>query len=108
MAIDLKRISPEFTARLTGNTSTLYAFLQKNSESAEIISGMAGTRAVWKTTQQTERFLFFEVNSGKGSRREVEEFVIHPNTIKSLQVGSCICIKKYPFARAYLIGIRGD
>lgn len=102
---DLKRISPEFAARLTGNTSTLYAFLQKNSESAEIISGMAGTRAVWKTTQQTERFLFFEVNSGKGSKRQVEEFVIHPNEIKSLHVGKCICIKKYPFARAYAVNV---
>lgn len=102
---DLQRISPEFAGRLMGNTSTLYAFLQKRPESAEIISGMAGTRTIWKTTKQTERFGFFEIDSGKGSKREVEEFVIHPNTIKSLRVGKCVCIKKYPEARAYLVDV---
>jgi hypothetical protein len=33
---DLLRISPEFAGRLMGNTSTLYAFLQKRPESAEL------------------------------------------------------------------------
>ncbi len=102
---DLQRISPEFAGRLMGNTSTLYSFLQKRPESAEIISGMAGTRTVWKQTRQTERFGFFEVDSGGGSRREVEEFCIHPNLIKSLGVGKCVCIKKYPEARAYLVKV---
>lgn len=102
---DLNRISPEFAGRLMGNTSTLYAFLQKRPESAEIISGMAGTRTVWKTTRQTERLGFFEIDSGKGSKREAEEFVIHPNLIKCLRVGRCVCIKKYPSARAYLVDV---
>lgn len=102
---DLQRISPEFAGRLMGNTSTLYSFLQKRPESAEIISGMAGTRTVWKQTRQTERFGFFEIESGGGSRREVEEFCIHPNTIKSLRVGKCVCVKKYPEARAYLVSV---
>lgn len=105
---DLQRISSEFAGRLMGNTSTLYSFLQKRQESAEIISGMAGTRTVWKQTRQTERFGFFEVDSGGGSRREVEEFCIHPNTIKSLRVGRCVCIKKYPEARAYLVNVAHD
>lgn len=102
---DLQRISPEFTGRLMGNTSTLYAFLQKRPESAEMISGMAGTRSVWKHTMQTERFGFFNVESGGGSKREVEEFVIHPNLVKSLRVGKCVCIKKYPESRAYLVDV---
>ncbi len=102
---DLQRISPEFAGRLMGNTSSLYAFLQKRPESAEMISGMAGTRTVWKSTKQTERFGFFEVDSGKYSKREVEEFVIHPNLIKSLRVGKCVCIKKYPESRAYLVDV---
>ncbi len=102
---DLMRISPEFAGRLMGNTSTLYAFLQKRPESAEIISGMAGTRTVWKSTKQTERFGFFEIDSGKGSKREEEEFIIHPNLVKSLRVGKCVCIKKYPEARAYLVDV---
>lgn len=102
---DLQRISPEFAGRLMGNTSTLYAFLQKRAESAETISGMAGTRTVWKHTKQTERFGFFQIESGNGSKREVEEFVIHPNLIKTLRVGKCVCVKKYPQSRAYLVDV---
>ena len=102
---DLQRISPEFAGRLMGNTSTLYAFLQKRPESAEMISGIAGTKKVWKTTYQTERMLFMEVNTGKGSQREVEEFNIHPNLIKSLRVGLCVCVKKYPEAKSYLVKV---
>lgn len=102
---DLLRISPEFAGRLMGNTSTLYAFLQKRPESAEMISGMAGTRTVWKHTKQTERFGFFQIESGNGSKREVEEFMIHPNLIKTLRVGKCVCIKKYPQSRAYLVDV---
>ncbi len=102
---DLQRISPEFAGRLMGNTSTLYAFLQKRPESADIISGMAGTRTVWKHTKQTERFGFFDIDSGKGTRREAEEYVIHPNLIKTLRVGKCVCVKKYPESRAYLVDV---
>jgi hypothetical protein len=102
---DLNRISPEFAGRLMGNTSTLYAFLQKRPESAEIISGIAGTRTVWKTTRQTERFWLFNVDTGRGSQREAEEFIVHPNRVKGLGVGECVCIKKYPTARAHVVTV---
>lgn len=102
---DLQRISPEFAGRLMGNTSTLYAFLQKRPESAEIISGMAGTRAAWKSTVQSERFFGVDIPTGNKSLREVEEFVIHPNLIKTLRVGKCVCVKKYPSSRAYLVDV---
>lgn len=102
---DLERISPEFAGRLMGNTSTMYAFLQKRSESAEIISGMAGTRTAWKSTVQSEKFFGVDIPTGSKSLREVEEFVIHPNLVKSLRVGKCVCVKKYPTSRAYLVDV---
>jgi conjugal transfer pilus assembly protein TraD len=102
---DLQRISPEFAGRLMGNTSTLYAFLQKRPESAEIISGIAGTRKVKSETIQSSGFGIFSHPTGMKSVKEVEEFVIHPNLIKSLQVGKCVCVKKYPKARAYLVEV---
>jgi hypothetical protein len=88
-----------------GNTSTLYAFLQKRPESAEIISSMAGTRSAWKATVQSEKFFGVDIPTGNKSLREVEEFVIHPNLIKSLRVGKCVSVKKYPSARAYLVDV---
>ena len=105
---DLERISPEFAGRLMGNTSTLYAFLQKRPESAEMISSMAGTRKAWKETLQSERFFGIDIATGGKSLREVEEFNIHPNIIKSLRVGKCVCVKKYPVSRSYLVDVSSD
>ncbi len=102
---DLLRISPEFAGRLMGNTSTLYAFLQKRPESAELIASIAGTKKVMKETMRSERMLFFDVETGDKSLREVEEFNIHPNQIKTLRVGRCVCVKKYPKSRAYLVAV---
>ncbi len=66
---------------------------------------MAETRKAWKETLQVERTWLFEHRTGGKSLREVEEFVIHPNLIKSLVVGKCVCVKKYPTARAYLVNM---
>lgn len=105
---DLQRISPEFAGRLMGNTSTLYAFLQKRPESAEMICAMAGTRKAWKETVQSEKFLGVDIPTGGKSLREVEEFNIHPNLVKSLRVGKCVAVKKYPMARAYLVSVASE
>jgi hypothetical protein len=59
---DLNRISLEFACRLMGNTSTLYAVLQKRPDSAEIIAGIAGTKAVKEETHQHDG----EINRMKG------------------------------------------
>ncbi len=103
---DLLRISPEFAGRLMGNTSTLYAFLQKRPESAEMISSMAGTRKAWKETVQSQKLFFIDIPTGGKSLREVEEFNIHPNVIKSLTVGKCVVVKKYPSSKAYIVNVR--
>lgn len=105
---DLLRISPEFAGRLMGNTSTFYAFLQKRPESAEMISAMAGTRKAWKETIQSSKVLWLDIPTGNKSLREVEEFAIHPNTVKSLVVGKCVCVKKYPDSRAYLVTVNQE
>ncbi len=103
---DLQRISPEFAGRLMGNTSTLYAFLQKRPESAELISGIAGTKSVRAETHQYSKLLFFDTPTGNKSVREVETFMVHPNVVKSLPVGVCVCVKKYPVAQAYVVRVQ--
>ncbi|MES2803283.1 MAG: TraM recognition domain-containing protein [Bdellovibrionota bacterium] len=105
---DLLRISPEFAGRLMGNTSTLYAFLQKRPESAELISAIAGTKKVWKETLRSEKLLFFDIHTGDKSLREVEEFNIHPNLIKSLRVGECVSVKKYPRSIANIVKVNHE
>jgi type IV secretory pathway TraG/TraD family ATPase VirD4 len=100
---DLKRISEEFYSRMTANMSTLYAFLQSVPESADAIASRAGTKTVWKETNRAQRFWFFTVKTGDKSLREVEEFNVHPNVIKSLRVGECVVVKKYPHSRSYVL-----
>ena len=70
-----------------------------------MISKMGGTKKAWKETAQVNRTLIFEHRTGGKSLREVEEFHIHPNVIKSLSVGKCVVVKKYPTARAYLVKV---
>ena len=103
---DLKKVSEEFAGRLMGNTSTLYAFLQKRPESAELISKIAGTHKVKVRTHQVETVLGMKVRTGNESVKEVEEFAIHPNVIKSLKVGQAVCIKKYPYALSLKVKVR--
>jgi conjugal transfer pilus assembly protein TraD len=102
---DLDRISPQFCARLMGNTATLFAFLQKRPESAELISGIAGTRTAWKETRQIESILGFPMDTGKRSSREVEVFNIHPNAVKGLRIGECVAIRKMPMPNSERIQI---
>lgn len=102
---DLKKVSEEFYSRMTANMSTLYAFLQSVPESAESVASRGGTRTVWKETLKAERFWFFSYKTGDKSLREVEEFHVHPNVIKSLGVGCCVAIKKYPHARAHVVEV---
>ncbi|RYZ77147.1 MAG: DUF853 family protein [Proteobacteria bacterium] len=102
---DLERISPEFASRLTGNTASLYAFLQKNPDSAEFVSSVAGTHTVKKQTERYTRSLFLSCSTGETSVRQTEEFVIHPNVVKSLRVGECVVVKKYPRSDAYVVRV---
>lgn len=102
---DLKKVSEEFYSRMTANMSTLYAFLQSVPQSADEIAKRAGTKTVWKETIKAERMLWFTVQTGDKSLRETEEFYIHPNVIKSLPVGRCVVIKKYPTARSHVIDV---
>ena len=103
---DLDRISPEFCGRLMGNTATMFAFLQKRPQSAELIAGIGGTRTVKKKTAQYETKFFIPIPTGIESVRETDEFIIHPNIVKSLRVGECVRIGRYPRASANRILVR--
>lgn len=103
---DLQRVSPEFARRLMGNTSTMFAFLQKNPDSAEIIAKVAGTYEQVEYTSQTKMFGFWNLNTGNGSARRVETFKVHPNQVKSLRVGECISICQMPKKRSERVFIK--
>jgi hypothetical protein len=102
---DLDRISQEFKKRLMNSTSTTYAFLQKLPDSSELIAGISGTRKTEEVTEQAEsKFPFFgDVRTGMKSIKIVDEFVIHPNVVRSLKVGECVLVEKYPEAKSKIL-----
>lgn len=96
---DLEAFSPTMRDQVMGNTSTTVSFLQKMPDSAEILAQIAGTKTTVKSTRQVKEDTFFITTrqyTGVESEREVEEFIIHPNTFKNLKVGECVIIGKYP------------
>ncbi len=42
------------------------------------------------------------------SIKEVDEFVIHPNIVRSLSVGECVAVQKYPFSKAMVAKIKPE
>jgi hypothetical protein len=43
--------------------------------------------------------------TGTGSLRSVEQFVVHPNTIKRLPQGRCLLIRKHPGFSARVVDV---
>lgn len=62
----------------------MFAFLQKRPQSAELTSGITGTRTVKKKTAQYKTKFLIPVPTGLESIRETDKFIIHPNVVKSL------------------------
>lgn len=102
---DLERIDKTLRKRLMNSTSTLFAFLQKDPESSELIAGIAGTKASKAETERSESGFFGDQMTGQKSVRITEEYIIHPNDVKTLKVGECVMVEKYPVSRARLIKI---
>ncbi|MBV9309519.1 MAG: hypothetical protein JOZ73_01730, partial [Solirubrobacterales bacterium] len=45
-------------------------------------------------------------DNGRGTRREVEQFRVHPNEIKTLRTGEAVMIVKQPRARVQTVRVR--
>jgi conjugal transfer pilus assembly protein TraD len=90
---DLKSVGDGALREQTlGNVATVIAHRQNVPESAELIASLAGTKATWVTTQQTEQGLIGSHHAGKGTRRRGYEFEIHPTRVKQLHTGQAVVI----------------
>ena len=110
---DLDRVGAGFRDQVLGIAGTTIAHRQSVPDSAEFIARMIGTQTVWKYTEAVHRRpTLIETFSGDyrrptniGSRREVEEFRIHPNTIKDLPTGRAVLITRTPRAAACIVQV---
>lgn len=81
-----------FCDQVVDNLSSLIVFRQSTPDNAEYLAGLFGTTDSWSSTQSQANGLTGLVQAG--SRRRVKEYVVHPDEIKSLQVGRAFVLDR--------------
>jgi hypothetical protein len=89
---DLKTAGDGLREQVLGNLDALIAHRQNVPESAELIAGIAGSKAVWVSTEQTSSDRLGRGPSGRGTRRRGYEYRLHPSRLKRLGVGEAAVI----------------
>jgi conjugal transfer pilus assembly protein TraD len=102
---DLDRAAPGLRDQVMGTAAVKIAHRQDVPASAETIAQMAGTIKTWEETRQIGGGLFARYDTGRGTRRQVEHFALHPNVIKELETGDAVLITKQPAARARTVHV---
>jgi conjugal transfer pilus assembly protein TraD len=90
---DLDRLGRGVRDQILGNTALKLILRQDVPESADLVAQIAGTEKVWEETRQIGGTIFRGLPAG-GTRREAEQFIVHPNEIKSLRTGDAVLISK--------------
>lgn len=97
---DLESVSSQFAAAVRTNANVWLVLRQTRGEAADAIARDIGSRLAWKETLQVEDdwdvLGGLHAASGVGSLREVDEFILHPNDIKSLPQGGAYLVVKIP------------
>ena len=102
---DLDRAAPGLRDQVLGSTAIKIAHRQDVPSSAQTIAQMAGTEKAWEETRQLGGRLLAGHENGRGTRRQVEQFIVHPNEIKMLPPGKAVLISKLPPARARTVRV---
>jgi conjugal transfer pilus assembly protein TraD len=101
---DLDRAAPGLRDQVMGNTAIKIAHRQDVPASAQTVSQLAGTEKVWEDTHQIAG-PFGGYRTGRGTRRAVEQFLVHPNEIKTLRTGEAVVITKLPRTRVRTVQV---
>jgi conjugal transfer pilus assembly protein TraD len=102
---DLDRVAPGFRDQVLGVTAIKIVHRQDVPDSARTIAQMAGTEEVWEETRQIGGGLLGGYDTGRGSRRLTEKFIVHPNEIKTLRTGEAVVISKIRGGRARTVRV---
>ena len=102
---DLDRAAPGFRDQVLGVTAVKIVHRQDVPESARTIAQMAGTEEVWEETRQIGGRLLGGQDTGRGTRRLIEKFIVHPNQIKTLRTGEAVVISKIGGRRPRMVRV---
>jgi conjugal transfer pilus assembly protein TraD len=102
---DLERAAAGLQDLVLGVTAVKIVHRQEVPGSAHIIAQIAGTEEVWEVTRQIGGGLLGGYGTSRGTRRRVEQFIVHPNEIKKLRTGEAVVISKVRGARPRTVRI---
>jgi type IV secretory pathway TraG/TraD family ATPase VirD4 len=91
---DLDRAAVGLREQVLGVTALKIVHRQEVPHSARTIAQIIGTKWVWDEIRQTVGGWFTGYDTGRGTRRQVERFIVDPNEIQSLRTGEAIVISK--------------
>ncbi|OFZ16844.1 MAG: hypothetical protein A2X86_13010 [Bdellovibrionales bacterium GWA2_49_15] len=98
---DIDRVNPDLTRQIVENAGNLFILKQRLDTSSSFFSENIGTITSKKHTYTTED----GEAQARGSVREVNELIVHPDIIKNLKVGQCVLLRQGP-TRVNLVNIR--
>ncbi len=93
---DLDRAARGLRDQVLGVTAVKIVHRQDVPASAQTVAQMAGTEKVWEQTYRFGQSPWRSGDTSRGTQREVEQFRVHPNEIKSLRTGEAVVITKVP------------
>jgi type IV secretory pathway TraG/TraD family ATPase VirD4 len=102
---DLERAAAGLEDLVLGVTAVKIIHRQEVPSSAQTIAQIAGTQEVWDETRQIGGGLLGGFDTGRGTRRRVERYIVHPNEIKTLRTGEAVVISKVRGAKPRTVRI---
>jgi type IV secretory pathway TraG/TraD family ATPase VirD4 len=97
---DLDRAGHGLRDQVLGNTALKLAHRQDVPASAQLIAQMVGTETRWEETEQLGGSPLGGFAPRSRTRRQAEQFIVHPNEIKSLGTGDAVLISKLRAGRS--------
>jgi conjugal transfer pilus assembly protein TraD len=94
---DLERAGRGFRDQVLGIVGIKIIHRQDVPESADMVAEMVGTERVWEETEYI-RGVFTGTGGNRGTRRLADRYIVHPNEIKTLPVGTAVVLTKLPTA----------
>jgi conjugal transfer pilus assembly protein TraD len=103
---DLDRAAPGLRDQVLGSTAVKIVHRQDVPASARTVAQMAGTENIWEQTRHTAVHpVFGDRDTGRGTRRQAERFLVHPSEISSLRPGEAVLIAKVPRASVHTVRV---
>nr|CAI94250.1 MOB-like protein [Spiroplasma citri] len=96
---DLKINNMNLTDTIYGNVSTVVCHNIKDPNTAEYVASVFGTQETEKLTRQLD---FKNNTADMGSVRAVDEFIVHPNDLKTLKTGECYLKTTLPSGKLFI------